>query len=213
MPLSPSRPQNQQSPYPQIATHHLIEWLKSSVDEQLIALNLLSLKDFEPQEHLFYGLPNSERRNDGRVKPSWLYRYAHTESGGWWVSGLDPHNNWQRMVWGRFKPDVPRIERSKNKPVKYESPPKVSSRVTYFDVPPHIWDKVAKRYRIKRYYSPLALRLVDKPTREISGVYTLTPTGEHQSLSDCLRDGIKPTFLPQNLRHGHLTLRRATSVV
>ena len=199
MTLSPNSSQVPQSLYPQIATHHLIEWLESSVDEQLIALNLLSLKDFEPQDHLFYGLPNSERRNDGRVKPTWLYRYAHTESGGWWVSGLDPHNNWERMDWGRFKPDVPRIDENKGKSIRYESPPKVSSHLTYFDVPPHIWDKVAKRYRIKRYYSPLALRLVDKPIQSSSGVYTLTSTGEQQSLSDCLREGIKPAFLPQNL--------------
>ena len=63
------------------------------------------------------------------------------------------------MQWGRFKPDNPRIIGSKNKPIKYESPPQVSNRVTYFDVPQHIWDKVARRYGIKRYHSPLALRL------------------------------------------------------
>ncbi len=200
MTSSPDSSQNQKSPFPQIAPHHLAEWRQSSVDEQLIALNLISLTGFEPLNYLFYGLPNSERRNDGRVKPTWLYRYEHTESGGWWVSGLDPHNSWQRMAWGRFKPDIPRIDREKNKPVKYESPPKVSSHVTYFDVPTQIWDKVAKRYRIKRYYSPLALRLIDKPQGVSSGVYTLTSTGAQQSLSDCLREGIKPAFLPQNLR-------------
>ena len=26
------------------------------------------------------------------------------ESGGWWVSGLDPLDNWKRMKWGQFKP-------------------------------------------------------------------------------------------------------------
>ena len=47
----------------------------------------------------------------------------------------------------------------KGKPIKYESPPKVANRVTYFNVPQHIWDKVAQRYGIKRYLSPLAQRL------------------------------------------------------
>jgi hypothetical protein len=68
------------------------------------------------------------------------------------------------MDWGRFKPDQPRLDPDKGKPIKYESPPKVPNRVTYFDVPPHIWDKVAKRYGIKLYHSPLALRLQDRHT-------------------------------------------------
>ena len=80
------------------------------------------------------------------------------------------------MIWGRLKPDNPRIIGSKSrrqrsgdptifhadpsgKPIKYESPPHVANRVTYFDIPQHIWDKVAKRYNIKRYHSPLAQRL------------------------------------------------------
>ena len=64
------------------------------------------------------------------------------------------------MEWGRFKPTYPRID-EKGRFVKYESPPKTANRVTYFDVPDCIWDKVAKRYGIKRYNSPLALRLRD----------------------------------------------------
>ena len=88
-----------------------------------------------------------------------LNRYASLEDGGWWVSGLDPLHNWKPMQWGRYKPDNPRIIGSTSKPIKYESPPKVGNRVTYFDVPQHIWDRVAKRYGIKRYHSPLAQRL------------------------------------------------------
>ncbi|MEH1793628.1 plasmid replication protein, CyRepA1 family [Nostoc sp.] len=60
------------------------------------------------------------------------------------------------------KPNFPRIDWQKGKPVKYESPPKTPNRVTYFDVANPIWDKVAKRYLIKRYHSLLALRLLDK---------------------------------------------------
>jgi hypothetical protein len=142
--------------------HHLKEWLKSCVDEKLTTLNLISLSGFTTYEYLLYGLPDSERRNDGRLRDKWLHRYAHLESGGWWVSGLDPLNNWQPMMWGRFKPDNPRLCGKKDKSIKYESPPKVANRVTYFNIPAHIWDRIAARYSVKRYHSPLALRLQDR---------------------------------------------------
>ena len=142
-----------------VRPHHLTEWQNSSVDHKLITLNIISLLGFTIYEYLLYGLGKSERRNDGRLRDKWLNRYAPLLDGGWWVSGLDPLNNWLPMIWGRYKPDNPRIIGSKNKPIKYESPPKVANRVTYFDIPQHIWDKVARRYGIKRYHSPLAQRL------------------------------------------------------
>ncbi len=147
-----------------IQLDHWHEWVNlSAIDPLLTFLNVVSLIGLTTYEYLLYGLPNSERRNDGRLRDKWLNSYAHLESGGWWVSGLDPHNNWQPMLWGRLKPDCPRkTGGKKNKPVKYESPPKVANRVTYFDVPSYIWDKVAHRYNIKRYHSPLALRLIDR---------------------------------------------------
>ena len=182
-----------------IQPHHLTEWRESSVDDQLTALNLLSLKGTQAENHLFCFLPNSERRNDGRVRDKWLYRYAHTEAGGYWISGLDPHNGWQKWDVGRFKPDNPRLDAG-GKPIKYESQPKSAPHPTYFDVPDRIWDKVAKRYRISRYRSPLCLRLADKLPPPSSKGYSLTPTGQKRSLSDCLRGGVKPVaFLPPNL--------------
>ena len=183
-----------------IQPHHLTEWRESSVDDRLTALNLLSLSSTEPKNHLFSFLPNSERRNDGRVRDKWLHRYAHTEAGGYWISGLDPHNNWQKWDYGRFKPDRPRID-EKGKPIKYESPPKSESHPTYFDVPTHIWDKVARRYRISRYRSPLALRLADKLPLKRSSGYSLSPIGQKRSLTDCLKGGVKPAaFLPAYLQ-------------
>ena len=140
-----------------ISPHHRQEWNNSCVDEKLTTLNVITLIGLTIYEYLLYGLPNSERRNDGRLRDIWLNRYAHLESGGWWVSGLDPLNNWQPMLWGRLKPDCPRSDGSKkNKSIKYESPPKVANRLTYFDVPSHIWDKVASRYNIKRYVRPVS---------------------------------------------------------
>jgi hypothetical protein len=180
--------------------HHLTEWNDSCVDLKLTTLNLISLIGFTTYEYLLYSLPPSCRRNDGRLRDKWLNRYGHVFSGGWWVSGLDPHNNWAKMEWGRLKPDSPRID-SEGKTIRYESPPGGQSHVTYFDVPQHIWDKVAKRYRIKRYLSPLGRRLQDKslPTNNCRA-YSLTSTGKRQSLSDCLQNGIKPSFLPPNLQ-------------
>ncbi len=148
----------------QLVDHHFTEWQNSSVDELLITGNVISLSGSLPFEYLLYGLPNTERRNDGRLRDTWLNRYAPLEEGGWWVSGLDPYNNWQLMMWGRLKPDNPRIIGSTSNPIKYESPPKVANRVTYFNVPQHIWERVAKRYGIKLYYSPLALRLTARKT-------------------------------------------------
>ncbi len=102
------------------------------------------------------------RKNAGRVTDAYIRQYQHLLLGGIWIQSLDPFNNWQPMEWGRIKPNFPRIDWEKGKPVKYESPPKTPNRVTYFDIRNCIWDKVAKRYLIKRYHSVLALRLLDK---------------------------------------------------
>ena len=142
-----------------IQPHHLTEWNQSSVDDKLTELNLTSLSGLTVYDHLLYSLPDKDRRNDGRLRDKFLQRYQHLEHGGWYIAGLDPDTNWvDVMVWGRFKPDVPRTG-SNGKLVKYESPPKTPNRVTYFRVPLHLWSQVAARYGIKRYHSPLALRL------------------------------------------------------
>ena len=147
----------------QLTENHWHEWvIGSGVDPTLTLLNVRSPIGTTPYEYLLYALPQTERRNDGRLRDKYLSQYAHIEQGGWWVSGLDPLSNWEQMGWGRFKPDNPRIDWEKGKPVKYESPPKTPNRVTYFNISDCIWDSVARRYNIKRYHSPLALRLQDR---------------------------------------------------
>ena len=139
--------------------HHLTEWQESSVTENLTTLNVVSLSGLTTHDYLLYALPDKDRRNDGRLRDKLLQRYQHLEHGGWYIAGLDPDNNWiDVMAWGRFKPDAPRTGTG-GKPIKYESPPKTPNRVTYFRVPLSIWSQVASRYGIKRYHSPLALRL------------------------------------------------------
>ena len=148
----------------QIQSHHSTEWRNSSVDDRLTNLNLTSLSGFTTYDYLLYALPDKDRRNDGRLRDKLLKRYSHLEHGGWYIAGLDPDTNWiDVMAWGRYKPDCPRTG-SNGKLVKYESPPKTPNRVTYFRVPLHIWNQVAARYGIKRYHSPLGLRLTARTT-------------------------------------------------
>ena len=106
-----------------ISKAHYQEWLDSGVDREIIELNVRSLSGDEPYEYLLYGLPNAERRNDGRLRDKWLYRYRHTEEGGWFCSGgIDTE-------WGCFKPDKPRIDSGKGKSIKYEHPPKTPTEI------------------------------------------------------------------------------------
>lgn len=137
-----------------IEVNHWNEWLASTVDPKLTAINVRSLSGPSVYEYLLCALPQTARRNDGRLRDGYLKRYAHAEAGAWWVSGLDPLNDWLAMDWGRMKPDYPRLEWDKTtqqqtqKPVKYESPPKTPNRVTYLRMPLHLWRLVSLRYNV-----------------------------------------------------------------
>ncbi|RCJ40105.1 hypothetical protein A6770_38215 [Nostoc minutum NIES-26] len=133
----------------------------SAIHPALIERNFFHIEGETVYDYLFISsaIP---RKNAGRVTDGFLKAYLHLMAGGLWISGLDPIQNWRPMEWGRFKPSLPRIDWEKGKPVKYESPPKMPNRVTYFNVANCIWDLVARRYHIKRYDSLLALRLQDR---------------------------------------------------
>ena len=135
--------------------------VKSVIDPRIIAKNFFHLDGNQALERLLIS-DKIPRLNSGRVTSSFLKKYKHIEAGGWWCSGLDPLNNWKPMEWGRFKPNQPRIYFENGKVIKYESPPLIPNRVTYFDVPDFVWDWVAQRYNIKRYESKLMWRLQDK---------------------------------------------------
>ncbi|NDJ25936.1 DUF3854 domain-containing protein [Nostoc sp. B(2019)] len=133
----------------------------SAIHPALIERNFFHIEGETVYDFLFISdkLP---RKNAGRVTDAYLKLYQHLLLGGTWIQSLDPFKNWQPMEWGRIKPNFPRIDWQKGKPVKYESPPKTANRVTYFDVDNPVWDLVARRYNIKRYHSLLALRLLDR---------------------------------------------------
>lgn len=131
------------------ATDHVQEWLDSGVDPGIIALNVETLTDTAANDYSDSLFPIAERLN---WKITRFGQKTRSNLRGWWVSGIDPLNNWQRMEWGRFKPDAatPVMDREKGKPAKYLSPSLGigSSRLILLDVPQHIWDKVARRYNI-----------------------------------------------------------------
>ncbi|MEH2188787.1 MAG: plasmid replication protein, CyRepA1 family [Nostoc sp.] len=133
----------------------------SAIHPALIKRNFFHVEGESVYDFLFIS-DKIPRKNAGRVTDGYIKMYQHLLLGGTWIQSLDPFKNWQPMEWGRIKPNFPRIDWQKGKPVKYESPPKTPNRVTYFDVANPIQDLVAKRYLIKRYHSLLALRLLDQ---------------------------------------------------
>ena len=150
---------------PQIKPHHWLEWVVGSrIDPEIAALNLRSLSGSAAYDYLLYSnkLP---RRNDGRLSSGILrcYGHIHIEAGGWWSSGVDVISpTFDASLWGCFKPDTPRLNLDNQKVVKYEHPSKVSTEIFALKVPDSVWDRIAVRSGIKRYHSPLALRLQNR---------------------------------------------------
>ena len=120
---------------------YLREWKASGVDEELIDLNVVSIEGTSPAEYLLYS--NSiPRRNDGRIITSFLQRYAHTDAGGWWCSGMNVLNG-EEDIWGCFKPDRPRY--NGDKIIKYEHPPKAATGLFALKVPLSLWHNIAEK--------------------------------------------------------------------
>ncbi|KAM3092382.1 DUF3854 domain-containing protein, partial [Phormidesmis sp. 146-12] len=133
---------------PNLAAPHEQEWLDSGVDPGIIRLNVKTLHDtaIDPFTHEV-SYPIAEHLNWAVTR---FGQQSRANVRGWWVSGIDPFAEWQRMDWGRFKPDgeTPVFDRAKQKPAKYLSPSlgKGSSRLVLLDVPGHVWQKVADRF-------------------------------------------------------------------
>ncbi|BAZ14835.1 hypothetical protein NIES4071_67050 [Calothrix sp. NIES-4071] len=118
----------------------------SGIDYDIASLNFSSLQDNGAYDYLLIS-EQVPRTNTGMVRNSWLQRYAHVSSGGWWCSGLDPLNHWEAMEWGCFKPNEPRLNQ-KGKCIKYEHPPGTATRVFCLRVTLPVWQKVCERYGI-----------------------------------------------------------------
>ncbi len=132
---------------PNLDAQHIQELVKGSgIDPILASLNFISLEGNSPYEYLFISecVP---RTNIGQVSLQWRRRYAQMAKGGWWCSGLDALNNWQEMEWGCFKPNYPR-QNVEGKPIKYEHPPGMATRVFCLRVSLQIWQQAARRYGV-----------------------------------------------------------------
>jgi len=125
--------------------NYLREWQASAVDEELTHLNVVSLQGNSPTDYLLYSdaIP---RRNDGRISEGFLQRYAHTDAGGWWCSGIDVLNG-NEDIWGCFKPDQP-LNRD-DRVIKYEHPPKTATGLFALKVPLNLWQQIADRAGVK----------------------------------------------------------------
>lgn len=124
--------------------NHLQEWQASGVDEELTHLNVVALQGNSPSEYLLYS-HSIPRRNDGRVSEGFLQRYAHTDAGGWWCSGIDILSG-EEDIWGCFKPDRPR--HNDDKVIKYEHPPRTTTGLFALKVPCHLWQQIADRAKL-----------------------------------------------------------------
>ncbi len=128
---------------------HLNEWLASGVSPAAIALNVKSVDGQEAIELILSDAIAQRQKvtsyhTVGTTKL--LEHYSHLEAGGWWVSGLDPLNDWQPMQWGQLKPDSPRPDPYKpGKDIKYEQPLKASARCLYLRITWNLGIKVAQR--------------------------------------------------------------------
>jgi len=137
---------------PQLLPHHQQEWLDSGVDPEIIEANVQSLSGEDAIQTILYAFLDKQGAHAKHYVTTALdkqlkhYEAIVSGRGGWRVAGLDPLNNWERMEWGRFKPDAPRIEikDGKEKPVKYESPLKTPTRATFLALPnqPDFWQRV-----------------------------------------------------------------------
>jgi hypothetical protein len=116
------------------------EWLASGVDPGIMALNVEEVSGSGAIELILATQIAKLQKVTSYVTAEaarLIQRYSHLDQGGWWVSGLDPLNGWERMEWGQLKPSTPRLN-DKGQPIKYESVLGEPARALFLDVPPAI---------------------------------------------------------------------------
>jgi hypothetical protein len=125
-------------------THHRQEWQESAIAPEIIEVNLRTIPPSsgnawdmgEPPEIYDFLFPHDDldRRNDGRLTSGGLRKYEnriaanYVASGGWLAQGFDLITG-ERSLFGCYKPDSPRWDYEKNKPIKYEHPKGMSSGI------------------------------------------------------------------------------------
>lgn len=119
-----------------------LELAKSAIADDIARLNVSFLEGDEAIDSLLWGLDESDRRNDGRVRDRWLINYSHLRDGGLAFFGVDPLTG-DRLDCLSFKP-----ARSKTPDRKYENPPKVGSQAIYSAVTYRVWKLVCERFGV-----------------------------------------------------------------
>jgi len=126
-----------------IQKNHWDEWTTgSAVDPELTSLNLESISEQTPYEYLLYNWKS------GKVHPDAIWRKINRRfgnnwwHGGWWCSGATDSQ------WGCFKPDRPRFDPNKSKPIKYEHPHSSPTEIFRLKMPRYLWQVISSRYEV-----------------------------------------------------------------
>ncbi|HEY9640997.1 MAG TPA: DUF3854 domain-containing protein [Coleofasciculaceae cyanobacterium] len=124
-----------------IAQPHWDEWIASGVDPAIIAENVRSV-DGELAfqiicEHASEKVQNVQSYPTEPLKKILERNEYLIEGGGWWLTGLNPLDNWERMTdWGQLKPNTPRPDVAKpDKLVKYCNPERMETRALFLEHP------------------------------------------------------------------------------
>ena len=141
---SPVAPQLPKKGFSQL----FIDLANSAIVSDIISQNFQLLQGDSAYARLLYALDQKEcRRNDGRLKSTWLNRYKHLDHGGWWCNGIDLTTG-KDSEWGCFKPFRPRSINGKL--IKYEHPPQAETEVLALKVTPTVFDNKFKE-RFSQY--------------------------------------------------------------
>ncbi len=150
LPAPLKQQQNSRYDDDRIDSRHLHEWIEGSgVDPEIVALNVRSVSDLLVDEL------SREAEFELADLLNWkVRRFGHKtqkEVRGWYVNGVDPRHDYQRMEWGRFKPDsdTPIVDHKKGETAKYLSPKDTTSRLVLLDVPRRIWQAISDRHGIE----------------------------------------------------------------
>jgi len=114
------------------------EWLDSHVDPDIITANVRYADGDDAVDLLTRSAIEQMGGHAAQYATTPVIklrqRYNHVLAGGWWVSGLDPLNDWNPMDWGQFKPTQPRQRwNDPDKVIKYEVPAQQSTRAIFLD--------------------------------------------------------------------------------
>ncbi|ELR97398.1 plasmid replication protein, CyRepA1 family [Gloeocapsa sp. PCC 73106] len=118
----------------QLKPHHREELIASGIAPELIESAFYSLEGDEAIARLLCS-EKLVRTNTGRVSSRYLRSLSHLKHGAWFVRCVNPITGEERDF-TTCKPDQPRMDFGKQKPIKYENPPKTSTEPIFLNVPP-----------------------------------------------------------------------------